>query len=536
MSGKPLIYYQIKNALKSKYIDDVVVTSDNEYILDYAMRFDILLRRRPDDLAEDHITLDPVIYDALEYAEQLTSKTYKIVVTQQPTSPLLNKDTLDKAIEMLDISGLDTIVPIIEDYHLYWKKLNGKIIPDYEKRFNRQQISPRYKETGSFLISRRDFVTRNTRFGPNVGAYILNDIEGIDIDTPTDWYLAENIFKIVKIVFIVRGNVKIGMGHIYRSLTIADRLVGHKITFIIYDSNEIARSLIEFRGYCVIGVEYSNLINVIKSCSPNIVINDILDTDSEYINSLKRMDIFVINFEDLGDGSYEADLVFNALYEKNNHPINQKFGHEFECLNMLYYIYDTPAEFNEIARKMLVSFGGVDVNNLTERVLNLIPNIVSGSSIRDITIIIGPGYLYKNELMEKIETLNDYDISLHCAVSNMPKLIQSADIALTSNGRTIYELASMGVPTISIAQNNRETLHLFARYHKGIKYLGMAQTITDEHLLYELLRVINNPRERQQMYESQYNISKEIRTGLDKIISEIMSKYGVWFSGKNNNW
>lgn len=533
MAGRPLVYYQIKNALASKYIDDIVVTSDYEYILDYAKRFDVLLRRRPDELANDYVTLDPVIYDALKYAEKFNDLTYDIVTTQQPTSPLLRKDTLDNAIETLVTEELDTVVPVVEDHHLWWKKSNGKIIPDYKERLNRQQISPKYKETGAFLITRRGFVKKHTRFGDNVGIYILSEIECVDIDTPIDWYIAENLFKIIKIIFVVSGNSEIGMGHIYRSLTIADKFVGNEIIFVTYNSDKNAKSLIETDRYRLVDTQsYKDLLNVIRILSPNIVINDMLDTEMGYINKLKEMGVFVVNFEDLGDGSAVADLVFNALYEKNNRESNQRFGYEYECLNKMFHIYP-PTKFNTIARNMLVSFGGVDINNLTSKVLHLIPDIISGSSITRVDIIIGPGYLYKERLMKDIEKIEEYNISLHCKIRNMAKMMSSADIALTSNGRTIYELASMGVPTISIAQNNRETLHLFARYHGGVKYLGMAQTISDEYILAEIMEIITDNQKRRQMYELQIGVSSVIRNGLNKIANEIVLEYEAWHHGES---
>jgi len=74
LNGKPLIYYQIKNALESKYINDIVVTSDDEDILDYASNFDVYLRKRPPELAKDDITLDPVVYDAVNYMEHILMK------------------------------------------------------------------------------------------------------------------------------------------------------------------------------------------------------------------------------------------------------------------------------------------------------------------------------------------------------------------------------------------------------------------------------------------------------------------------------
>lgn len=74
MHGKPLIYYSIQNALSCSYIDDVVVSSDDEEILSIAAMYGAKAMNRDSALAQDAVTLDPVIYDAVLRMEQETGK------------------------------------------------------------------------------------------------------------------------------------------------------------------------------------------------------------------------------------------------------------------------------------------------------------------------------------------------------------------------------------------------------------------------------------------------------------------------------
>lgn len=74
MHGKPLIYYSIQNALACSYIDDVVVSSDDEEILSIAAMYGAKAMNRNSALAQDAVTLDPVIYDAVLRMEQETGK------------------------------------------------------------------------------------------------------------------------------------------------------------------------------------------------------------------------------------------------------------------------------------------------------------------------------------------------------------------------------------------------------------------------------------------------------------------------------
>ena len=526
LNNKPLIYYQIKNAIESKYITDIVITSEDDEILNYVSKFPVSLRKRPEELSGDSITLDPVIYDAVNYMEKERQK-YDIVITLQPTSPLLKTETLDNAIKKFIEENNDTTIPVVDATHLCWIEKDNSIIPEYKERLNRQWLPKKYKETGAFLITKREFVKENSRFGDNVKIFVMNEYEGIDIDTPLDWLIAESLMKRLNIVFAVNGNKNIGMGHMYRAITLADKLMGHDVLFLTWDSDTSAINLIEDMGHKVIKIDNDELLSKISEIKPDIVINDILDTDSKYIESLKEHAAFVVNFEDLGDGADEAYLVFNALYEMTNPKPNRRFGYEYVCLNERFYLCDS-IMFNNAPKVMFVSFGGVDQNNLTCKTLKLVPKIIDSAPIEKIIVVIGPAYAHKDELNSLINNLKDYNIELYENVKNMPKLMGKSDLAITSNGRTVYELTSIGIPTISIAQNDRETLHLFSRYHKGIRYLGIACNVDDDKLLNTIEEIANNDDIRKKMYDEQIKASKVIKNGVDKIVNEILSEYREW--------
>ena len=102
LDGKPLIAYSIEIAKASAYVDDVVVTTDDSEIALLSEKFGASVIRRSEELARDDIPLDPVIHDAVVRKEKLAFDEYDIVITLQPTSPLLKTSTLDGAIEKFD--------------------------------------------------------------------------------------------------------------------------------------------------------------------------------------------------------------------------------------------------------------------------------------------------------------------------------------------------------------------------------------------------------------------------------------------------
>ena len=229
MRGEPLISYAIKNSLNSKFAIDTVVTTDDDEIAQIARHYNANIVMRDKNLAEDSVTLDPVIYDATVKMEKQKDKFYDIVITLQPTSPLLSQNTLDSAIKYFIENDYDTIISAVNKPHLSWGEKDSKIIPMYKTRLNRQQLPKNYLETGAFLITKRNVMTEKTRIGNNVSVYEMLEEESTDIDSKEDWMLCESLLNKKKIVLRCDGYKKIGMGHIYHCLTLGYALTGHEV-------------------------------------------------------------------------------------------------------------------------------------------------------------------------------------------------------------------------------------------------------------------------------------------------------------------
>ena len=127
VNNKPLIYYSIKNALESKWITDVIVTTDSPEIEIIAKQMGVIYKQRDEKLCGDAVTLDSVIYDAIPENSE-----YDYIVTMQPTSPTLKATTLDDAIAYTIEHDLDTVISVINQPHLSWREEKGKKIPNYK--------------------------------------------------------------------------------------------------------------------------------------------------------------------------------------------------------------------------------------------------------------------------------------------------------------------------------------------------------------------------------------------------------------------
>ena len=536
--GRPLLAYILNVATSCQNIDDVVVSTDDQDIAEYAaLAWNVKVRVRPTELCGDDVTLDPVVYDAVAYMEESAANTYDIVVTLQPTSPTLKTQTLEKALLSFIASSDDSTLSVVDDTHLRWGIEDGEPIPLYEQRLNRQWLPKTYKETGAFVISRRSVVTPSSRFGKRIAIYPVSREEAIDVDDPLDWLIAEALLSRIRIAFVVTGNRKVGMGHIYRALTLADTFLGNDIRFFGYGCDPRAIQLVESQGYVLDAVtEQTTLFEQLREYAPAIVINDILDTDADYIDKLKSDGLFLVNFEDLGEGSLHANLVFNALYEFSAPPEHHRFGAKYVCLGESFLLLP-PAPFRDPAATLLITFGGSDENNLTGRTCEILPPLLQETTLERVLVVLGPAYAHHQELnalLESSKTSVRSCIHVYSKVENMASLIREADIAVTSNGRTVYELAAMGVPGVSVSQNDRETLHLFSRYSTGFRYIGIASNVGAKEILAAVEPLVMDRDLRKRMRGAL--LAADLRAGIRRIREEILGQYWRWKYEDSNNW
>lgn len=510
--GKPLITYSISTAKASKYITDVVVSTDDDEIAFFSKKCDAFIHERNKELANDSTTLDPVILNAYDSYKQCTGKNFDFVITMQPTSPLLSVETLDLAIErILYNSNIDTIISGVKDTHLTWLKENNTFIPNYEKRVNRQFLPEIYKETGGFVISRISNIEKGYRIGGEISIAELKPDEAIDIDGYNDWSLCEFYLKRKRIVFRVSGYKEIGLGHVYNSIVLASEILEHEVIFLVDNKSQLAFDKIREYNFPVFMQVFDDITKDIFNLAPDLVINDCLDNDFSYIKKIKDKGIKVVNIEDLGSGSKNADLVFNAIYPEEEKIENHYYGPEYFCARDEFIFHPTKVISHRI-KNVLISFGGVDPNNLTKKVLDSIYDYCKENNIQ-IKVVLGIGYTNR-------KSLHFYEdkVEIHQNINNISDYFFEADLAFSSAGRTVYELALIGTPAIVMAQNERELTHFFAYEEFGFQNLGLGQQVDEVEILKKMIEM-NDYELRLTM--TQLMRSPGIREGKNKVINLI---------------
>ena len=504
--GHPLIYYSIKNALSSKFITDVIISTDSDNVRIIGEQMGVKVKWRDSSLCGDDVTLDAVVADAVPVGE------WDYIITMQPTSPTLRTETLDAAIKYSIDNKLDTLISAINNPHLSWGEKDGKKVPNYTERLNRQYLPPCYMETGAFLISRASVVTPNTRIGKKVDVYEIPEDESQDVDTFEDLRCVVAALEREKVAIYVNGNNKRGIGHIYRALEIADEF--YSKPHIYYDINQTDPKVFGITTHTLIPVNgIHDLFNRCQKERYTVFINDILSTSLDYMIGLRSVlpKAKIINFEDDGEGILKADLVFNALYHHDDLP-QVKSGEKYYIAGKSFMFYK-PIRINQKVKKIFISFGGADPQNYSDRLLD----IICRDEYKDFQFVVVLGRAKEN--VNALLEYNKYEnIEVLYDVSSMPKIMSSCDIAVTSRGRTGYELAILGIPSISMAQNRREEKHGFVCNENGFSYIGLNPE--DEVIKATLNMYIKMSQKGRQHYQDML-LSHDLRGGRNRVMSLI---------------
>lgn len=199
LNGKPLITWSIEAGLNSKYIDKLIVSSDNQKILEIAQLFGASTLTRPAELSIDTATTFDVLKHAIEHNEH-----YDYVILLQPTSPLRNAKHIDAAIELLLKKKADAIVSVCKVSHspLWCNTLPiddsfNSFLSKEIKNKRSQDLQTYYRLNGAIYIcnTNRLIQEQTIIFDDNIFAYKMEPEDSVDIDTKMDFLYTEFLLK-----------------------------------------------------------------------------------------------------------------------------------------------------------------------------------------------------------------------------------------------------------------------------------------------------------------------------------------------------
>jgi len=200
--GKPLIAWTIEAALKSKYVDHVVVSTNDNDISNISSKYGADVRfTRPNNISQDHSTSVEVVEHALKKLEE-SGCHYEYVILLQPTSPFRTSIHIDAAVELLVKRNSSAIISVTKTINNpLWANTipeNGSMdnfIQEDIKNKRSQDLPIFYELNGAiYLINSRKILEENTFFlKKGVFSYEMDRISSIDIDTNYDFLIASLI-------------------------------------------------------------------------------------------------------------------------------------------------------------------------------------------------------------------------------------------------------------------------------------------------------------------------------------------------------
>ena len=198
-NGKPLFQAVIDELIKSKYINKVIINTDSDLIAESAVNVYkdfVHIHKRPKNIQGDFVSMNKII----EY--DLNNSDSDIYIQTHSTSPLLAIRSIDAAIEKMisKATDFDSIFSVTKIQTRFYDKNGNPFNHDPKELLRTQDLEPLFEENSGFYIFTKDSFKNadNKRIGLNPLMFEIDKIEAIDIDKPSDFIIAESLYKLIK--------------------------------------------------------------------------------------------------------------------------------------------------------------------------------------------------------------------------------------------------------------------------------------------------------------------------------------------------
>jgi len=284
----------------------------------------------------------------------------------------------------------------------------------------------------------------------------------------------EKVIEQIKINIFTEGGLKLGLGHIYRTLSLANQLKKYANIKFLTTSGDIEINKIRGNNFEVFrGENIAEIENQLNLNKPQIVIIDKLEVEESFCRDIKQsFNPKMVIFGNTSSANKSADIVINAaigtkhrnksFIDKNTGTLYLE-GPKYLVLRDEFYEHKNSYKFKNDLKRMLLIFGGSDQANLTSRVLNKLLNMDYDFKIE---VVLGAKFGFHSELnqvLDKHENKKE-KVNIYKDVNNVSKLISNSDLLITSPGATMFESFCIGAPTIAFYQNPHQKKVMFKNF------------------------------------------------------------------------
>ena len=324
----------------------------------------------------------------------------------------------------------------------------------------------------------------------------------------------------MKVVFRVDASLQMGTGHVMRCLALAQTLKenGVEVEFISRNHKGNLIDKICSNGFVVHELELFeeadidtrlahshwlggtqrqdayDCIDLLKAKKPNWLIVDHYALDEQWQKRLKPYYEKLMVIDDLADRKHHCDILLDQTFGRQQEDYSVFIPKDCQLLLGSEYALLRPefAEWRQYSlerrtkpefKQLLINMGGVDIDNVTEDVLDKLKLCNLPSDI-NITVVMGGSSPHLEGVKSKAITL-PYKTEVKVDVGNMAEIMANTDIAIGAAGASSWERCCLGLPTIQIViAKNQITIARSLVESGAIKLLKSIGSMS---------RVINNP-------------------------------------------
>lgn len=495
LAGVTLVQRAINTARSVLPGEDIMVLTDSQEISLICERAGVGFRRNKDI----HFTTLDIVNEMRVLLEELAEQ-YEHCIILRASCPLLTWVDVEDAWKKYREADADSLVTVKSVRQRIWNMQGDGLEDLLDDETEHKGEKTLVVESRALIMLRLSrLLDRHRQQGRGrVIPYFLND-RAIEIQGYQDWWICERLLERRHVVFVVAGWPAIGMGHVFRALMLAHEITSHRVSFVCTRESELAVESIARKDYRIVRQGQEDLADTVLALNPDLVVNDILNTTTAYMKRLVAAGARCVNFEDEGPGASLARLVVNALYEGESTD-RLCSGPDFFCLRD-EFVNAARNPFRPEVKTVLITFGGTDQHDCSRRVLDIIEPICRAYGIA-VRLVAGPGYAHKDAMEAHLKKLDNPLVTFTWATNVMSRMMEGADLAICSAGRTVYELAHMRVPALVLATHEREARHTFARPRHGFAFVGIMDRVGDGRIRNTFLAMLKNPR-RERFWQRQ---------------------------------
>lgn len=272
----------------------------------------------------------------------------------------------------------------------------------------------------------------------------------------------------MKILIITEANEKVASGHLMESIALYKKLVANNIEALILRNHDMpclwAKKLESINNATYSFSLYQGMEEILKHLKDNaydVIVTDLREIQNEQLLRIKQ--VFqgkIICLDEWGNRFLNCHAIVNNMADRSFWDYKDSTaqiyaGGQYLILNSALKNYHAKKKvISQEIQNIVITMGGVDINNSTQKIYDIIKQI---DSIKTIHIVLGGGYSNEEKMRQSVEA--DLRCVVHKNIDYLFELIYDADVAFCAGGNTMYEIACIGTPAIVVPTMSHEEIN-----------------------------------------------------------------------------